>query len=554
MRRIIILMNALVLCAAAVAQNNERDAVVNVENDYNPVVIEVNKKNFTPSTQRATDAKPIKIVYSTEGMPYGSFDGESEAEDVMPVKQKEFPGYARLGYGTTNDLDAKVAYRVELGKKKQGTLRVAGALDGFKSEVDGWFNDWNSRLFTTAVDAGYTHKFKKLELDIDGKFKNDVFNYQSSGEKFFSTLTDKQNSRRYSLELGGVSKLTGPASYWFNVGTGYTGRSHLSGSNTGFGETTISAGTGFGLEIYDTWLHSLGLDVNVEAFHYTSALRKAELGYGDQMSIDIDPYLNFNVGKWSLKLATKMNFMTEGTLFAIAPDVEFKGHVMENVALFAKVGGGRTHNGLATLDGMTPYWSIDTNKSKSLEPTYRIADASVGTRISFEPLSIDLIAGYAYTKDDLLQVLGEQADGRWSLLYADFKQDNTHNAYITTRLGLDIRSWMKLSADARYDLWECKDNELLVMKPEITVNVDAEARVAEHLTLRVGYNFTRYTKSGENGRINNKYDLNARLSYRFGKRIGAYIEGNNLLGSNYLEYAGYYTRGARGSLGVTMNF
>ena len=542
-------MSALALCVAAVAQNNERDAVVNVENDYTPVIIEVGKKNFTPSTQRATDTKPIKIVYSTDGMPYVNFDGESEADDVMPVKQGVFPGYARLGYGTTNDIDAKVAYRLELGKQKQGTLRVAGAFDGSKSEVDGRFNDWNSRLFTTALNAGYTHKFKKLELDIDGKFKNDVFNYQSCGEKLLGTLTDKQNSRRYSLELGGVSRLTGPFSYWFNAGMGYTGRTHLAGSNTGFGETTISAGTGVGLEIYDTWLHSLGLNVNVEAFHYSSALR-----YGDQASIDIDPYLNFNVGKWSLKLATKMNFMTEGTLFAIAPDVELKGHVMENVAVFAKVGGGRTHNGLATLDGMTPYWNIDTNKDKSLKPTYRIADASVGTRMSFEPLSIDVVAGYAYTKDDLLQVLGEQADGRWSLLYADFKQDNTHNAYIGARLGLDIRSWMKLSADARYDLWECKKNELLMMKPQITVNVDAEARVAEHLTLRVGYNFTRYTKGGEQERINNKYDLNARLSYRFGKRIGAYIEGNNLLGSNYYEYAGYYTRGARGSIGATVNF
>ena len=549
MRRTIILVSALALCVAAVAQNNERDAVVNVENDYTPVIIEVGKKNFTPSTQRATDTKPIKIVYSTDGMPYVNFDGESEADDVMPVKQGVFPGYARLGYGTTNDIDAKVAYRLELGKQKQGTLRVAGAFDGSKSEVDGRFNDWNSRLFTTALNAGYTHKFKKLELDIDGKFKNDVFNYQSCGEKLLGTLTDKQNSRRYSLELGGVSRLTGPFSYWFNAGMGYTGRTHLAGSNTGFGETTISAGTGVGLEIYDTWLHSLGLNVNVEAFHYSSALR-----YGDQASIDIDPYLNFNVGKWSLKLATKMNFMTEGTLFAIAPDVELKGHVMENVAVFAKVGGGRTHNGLATLDGMTPYWNIDTNKDKSLKPTYRIADASVGTRMSFEPLSIDVVAGYAYTKDDLLQVLGEQADGRWSLLYADFKQDNTHNAYIGARLGLDIRSWMKLSADARYDLWECKKNELLMMKPQITVNVDAEARVAEHLTLRVGYNFTRYTKGGEQERINNKYDLNARLSYRFGKRIGAYIEGNNLLGSNYYEYAGYYTRGARGSIGATVNF
>ena len=92
------------------------------------------------------------------------------------------------------------------------------------------------------------------------------------------------------------------------------------------------------------------------------------------------------------------------------------------------------------------------------------------------------------------------------------------------------------------------------MKPEFTVDANAELRLIENLTMRVGYNFTLYTKSESRGRISNKNDLYARVSYQINKRFGAYIQGNNLLNDKYFEHAGYWARGIRGSLGATVNF
>ena len=92
------------------------------------------------------------------------------------------------------------------------------------------------------------------------------------------------------------------------------------------------------------------------------------------------------------------------------------------------------------------------------------------------------------------------------------------------------------------------------MKPQVTANFNAEARVIEHLTLQLGYNYTRYTKSETRGRISDKHDLYARLSYQITKRFGAYIQGSNLLNDKYYEFAGYEARGIRGTLGATVNF
>ena len=178
--------------------------------------------------------------------------------------------------------------------------------------------------------------------------------------------------------------------------------------------------------------------------------------------------------------------------------------------------------------------------------------------MTIEPVSFDVYAGYAYTKDDVLQTMGYQQDPNSSVqafrfIYAGFAQQNTHNFFVGGRAGCDIGGWTSLSAEARYDKWGGADDNLLMMKPQITAEVNADFRVFEKLTFRLGYNFTRYTK-GDSVRYNCKNDLYARASYQIFDWLGAYIQGNNLLNCDYYEYAGYRARGARGSLGVTANF
>ena len=78
--------------------------------------------------------------------------------------------------------------------------------------------------------------------------------------------------------------------------------------------------------------------------------------------------------------------------------------------------------------------------------------------------------------------------------------------------------------------------------------------IIKNLTIKVGYNFTRYTKNESGMRITDKHDLHARASYTINRYFGAFIQGDNLINDKYYEYAGYLTRGIRGMLGVTVNF
>ena len=552
MKKALLLIPALALSATLYAQTDERDAVVNVENDYTPVVIEVGKKTFTPGTERNINVKPVKAEFSKQGVAYMGFPSERDIEGLLPKKEENFPGYARLGYGLTNDIDAKAAYRFDIGKA--GTLKAFASFNGFKCDVGGLMHDWDSRMFNTAAGIGYTHRFKWLTLDVDGKFGNDVFNYQNT-DNVITDLTDKQNGRNYMLSVGGVSNLSGAVSYKFKGDFEYIARSYSSGLKEGISEGRFGIGGGARLEIFNDLLNSVGMDINLDGFIYNNTLKSAHKGYNDYFSIDIDPYLNFTFGKWLMKVGTKMNFVTRGAaVFSIAPDIVVKNNLADWVTVYGSITGGRENNSFAKLNALTPYWGFSKFGAARLKPTYTIADINIGSRMSLEPVSFEINAGYAYTQDDLLQAFTPLPVTQFTIMHVNFAQANTHHIYVNGSIGCDLFSWAKLSADARYDFWSCNNSDLLAMKPEITANAKAEFRVIEHLTMQLGYNYTRYTKGDTRRRLNDKHDLYARVSYQITKRFGAYIQGNNLLNCKYYDYADYETRGIRGSLGATVNF
>ena len=547
MKKALLLISALALSGVITAQNDNRNAVVNVENDYNPEVIAAEKKIFTPSDETVTDNGPITLIFSKTGKAYNGFTSETEITDAMPQKEMPFPGYARLGYGLTNDIDAKVAYRNRLGKN--GTFKAYAGFDGYNSMVNGVsVDEWKSRMFNTQAGIGYKYDFKGITLGIDGDFKNNVFNYQSIDNT--TDLTDKQDGQNYRVGISGKSNLSGAWSYNFKGDFEYITRNWSSGKKAPISEMRYAVGGAVNYEVLSKWLNNAGIDLNMDAYSYNSTLRNANKGYDKYFSIDANPHFGLTFGKWNVGVGAKMNFLTRGRgFFAIAPDIKAASNLKDNISVYGSITGGRVNNGFARLEERTPYWGFVEGGSTRLKPTYRIVDVNLGTRISFEPLSIGFSVGYAYTKDDIIQVM-EQKDG---LVYSNFAQDNTHHAFASLNLGYDLRGWLKLSADARYNYWDCKENTLLIMKPEVAVNLNAEARIIENLTFRVGYNYTLYTKT-DNGRMADKHDLHARVSYQINKRFGAYIQGSNLLNCKYYEYAGYMTRGARGSLGATVNF
>ena len=120
--------------------------------------------------------------------------------------------------------------------------------------------------------------------------------------------------------------------------------------------------------------------------------------------------------------------------------------------------------------------------------------------------------------------------------------------------GYDYNGWLNFTADARYNNWNCSgSNDLIMFKPMINANIEADARLYNNLYATLGYSYVKYAK-GNDARIDDKNMLNAKISYRFHKQISVYLQGYNLLNSKYQLYPAYFDQGAAVIAGASVNF
>ena len=545
-KHIIICAATLLICGSAFAQKDTLNAVVQVENSYNPTVAKASKISSTPQVEIQSNSTPLDIIFSQKAQPFRLFIGERNVKESMPALQEQFPGYARIGYGTNNNADTKILYRIAPGRRS--LLELQGSLEGYDTTLDGINKEWDSRFYSTNIVARYMHKLRPFDIGAEARIRDNVFNYQT--ENFFGGETDKQNSASYSLQAHIKSNSTGALSYSANAGYTMNTRKYSAAKEERITENHISVGGSIEYELPNDDIRRLGTDVSIDGFLYNGNMRP-DTGnkYSNYAVIGLKPYINFHFDYWKIRIGMNSDIMTaNGTFISFAPDCNIEGAINNNVTLFASATGGRTPSSLATLEELSPYW-LYTPGDAQYTATYNIADLNIGVRFSSAPFSGSISAGYSYTKDDLLPCLSV-----YDLAGTLFAQATSRNLYATVAAGYDYGGWLKFAADARYNHWSCTGSDLyLLYKPMIQANLKADARLYDGLYATVGYTFTGYTKT--DGKRNEEMNaLYARISYRFHRQMAAYIQGNNLLNSEHQLYPGCEAQGTNVIGGVSINF
>lgn len=545
-KHIIICAATLLICGSTFAQKDTLNAVVQVENSYNPTVAKASKISSTPQVEIQSNSTPLDIIFSQKAQPFRLFIGERNVKESMPALQEQFPGYARIGYGTNNNADTKILYRIAPGRRS--LLELQGSLEGYNTTLDGINKEWDSRFYSTNIVARYMHKLRPFDIGAEARIRDNVFNYQT--ENFFGGETDKQNSASYSLQAHIKSNSTGALSYSANAGYTMNTRKYSAAKEERITENHISVGGSIEYELPNDDIRRLGTDVSIDGFLYNGNMRP-DTGnkYSNYAVIGLKPYINFHFDYWKIRIGMNSDIMTaNGTFISFAPDCNIEGTINNNVTLFASATGGRTPSSLATLEDLSPYW-LYTPGDAQYTATYNIADLNIGVRFSSAPFSGSISAGYSYTKDDLLPCLSV-----YDLAGTLFAQATSRNLYATVAAGYDYGGWLKFAADARYNHWSCTGSDLyLLYKPMIQANLKADARLYDGLYATVGYTFTGYTKT--DGKRNEEMNaLYARISYRFHRQMAAYIQGNNLLNSEHQLYPGCEAQGTNVIGGVSINF
>lgn len=546
----------ITLPTLAQAQAQYKDTTVNrtvvVEQEYTPLILDAAKINVLPTVEELTISKK-KVEYATTFSPATTIPGSTmEVYAIKEVKEQPLPGYARLGYGSYGNLDVKANYLFRLSPKDKLNLNLA--IDGMDGKLDMPFQKdvkWNAYYYRTRANADYTHQFNGVDFNVAANFGLSNFNYEPHS-------FDKQKFTSGDLHFGvNSTDETLPMQFCAETNLMMYGRqqNQYDGSMKETIVRTKGSATG---SISDEQQISVAVEMNNIFYNSKIIDLKDEPLFDTRTSIDLNPYYELSNDNWKIRLGANVDFsLGGGTALRVSPDATVQYLFSESYILYANATGGRQVNDFRQLEVIHPY----ANLSSSIKDTYEQLNASLGFKASPTPgLWLNAYGGYQALKDDLYPLQNGYIGGSVSYL-VDMENSNTNNVYFGGKASYQYKDLFSLSAQSTYYHWSSNQKELnnvLMMKPQLEANFQAEVHPLSPLALTIGYQYTKrtneYAKEVIGSNIAPISNLSIGASYKLFNGVSMYARVNNLFNKQYQHYFAYPTEGINFLGGLSFQF
>lgn len=545
------------------AQNQPTDSTLNrtvvVENQYNPEVMDAYKVNVLPKIEEPAVAKK-EIDYATSvRLLTGWKSSPMELVSTEWKQPKALPGYARLSYGNRNNTDVKLSYLWDLTAKDQ--LGIMGSFYGFDGNVpslnDGGWN-WKSRFFRTDVSLDYRHQFRKMNLTLGGSFGSQVFNYMPFCDSEPASALSSAVSQRYSMGEGyvGIASVENALPLDFAIQTGFRG--------FGYKHETL-----FMPETSQHTVHTSGFvgaavndDQRIDvAFTMDNVMY--DTTWKDYTLLQLNPYYTYRTDELKLHLGAHVDWQSaNGSGIKAAPDIKLDYTFSDSYVVFVHATGGAQLNDFYRLNELTPYWMI----YEPLHSTYTYLDAKVGLKASpATGLKFNLYGGYRFLKDEIFALPGvgdnyaivsTVCPSEPTALCTMLGQNDAKVAYVGAGVDYGYRGLFDLSVKGQYNSWDPEGDadELLVLKPQFTLDASAGFKVMKDLRAGVAYQYGGRVKVDGVERLDPVSNLSVSATYSLFNRLNVFVRFNNILNKDYIAVTGYPVQGFHAMAGISCRF
>ena len=532
----------------------QMDNVVEVENNYRPVVKDANKINSLPDIEQQ-EVSHYNVNYTTAAIPTTNYVFQpmwaAKNEQLIRSDKK---GFATGAYGIENNVLGRVAYGLDLSANDE--LNLEFYTRGRNSEVDHIMGNrkWDNRFFSTRVKAGYEHRFDNdATLNIDGGYGADVFNYQT--QAIPAGKTDKQHNdlMDFSVELTPYS--FGKFGLGAAAGISSFKQKHATNFTEGVSETLINVTLTPEYQINDNAKIDIDLEYCHTGYNIDDAIGKLE-GYD---AFDAIPHFY-----WANDQIDLMAGVYVSDALKVAPDVEVVYHTGSWLDLYAHAKGGETCNSFRRFSAMTPYWILRDMKQE-IDDQFDQLRARGGVRMKpFEGFYADLSVGYDIT-ENRAEIADFEMSPTQTYVYAPILfADGTH-FYANANLRYNYRNKVMAGLDATYHKWSTDFEanmpgvnttnwDKIVWRPEIELDCNIMVKPIEQLTIGADFLFESYAKKTNRYERPNTVNLGATISYTFPFRLTLYAKGDNLLNQKYDQYVMYRTPGINFLAGAAITF
>lgn len=521
------------------AQSNLDSMIIISVGEYKPTIIDANKINDNP-----------KINDSTQKLPVSGYGINSKkintGFDVEPIKPAQMVGepltklyntLVKLGMGT---------YTSPYGELWVNNLRSKEAVYGLRLKhlsSSSTLRDYGYAGFSDNEISLYGKKFLK-EHTLLGNFdyvRNVVHFY--GYDKKLNFIKEEDNHQRFNFFTGNAQLLSHYADqkrYNHDVKLSYynfTDNYKASENNI---KTTGMVQTAINKEL-------LKINAVVDYYNY-----KNKLDTVNNTIVTLNPNFIASGDKYRASLgltATMDNFVQ--SKFYFYPSVDFSYNVIDEIIIpYAGLTGGLQKNSFKTLTDNNPFVLSEikmVNSNKKYEMYGGIKGTLSSTTAFNARASFTSLNNMALFVNDTVDVLKNKFD----VIYDDASVLNIHG-----EVSYQQMEKLRISLRGEYLNYKMKTESRAWYKPQVEITLSANYNLRNKITVKADlfYIDNQFAKTFVNDttsitgkkvlakELKGAVDANIGFEYRYTKKLGFFLNFNNITNYRYYRWSNYPTQ------------
>ncbi len=504
-----------------------KSQTLNFYSTYKPEVIPAPKPVFVPALPVVDTSKPV-LQYQ---VPEQTISYTYQAEPIKPLALKRgreklpFENYAKLGLGAQNTVLIDAGIGSLMGSDYDAVVHF-NHLSQKGTYVD------NQKWSQNVLDASGNIYLDKatLSLGLQGErrayrqygYNNELYSFNDADiRNVYSGVTVNAALTPVGSTLWNLKYRPEARIYWWHSGMNATER------NLDFSIPVTKA--------IDSSI-SFSLAANVGLTSYTS---KA-LGNFSNNYFQLAPAINFAYEGFKARVGIKPTFASTDNY--LLPDINVSGNIINNsLRLYAGWEGALNQNTYRNLSLFNPYMQADYQPVQGRSSyIYGGFDAALSNN-----LTIGASAGYKMWKNMAIyqNEYSTSPDGRtFALIYEDMKA-----LIIDAKIQYQINEQFSVMGRSIWNLYNTEKLVRAQQLPQVEVNGGFRWEIIRKLHLGADLvlydRIFAYQSNGLYRKLPMIIDLNANASYDVHKRVGLFLNVDNILNQRYQYWNQYRTLG-----------
>ncbi len=566
MKKYISIILILFIANTSFAQDEEENIgseVVNVVKAYTPTISDAYKVKETPNVDSEINIQKDSVSYSITSVPVASTFTPAKGKAAKVIKKKReklYDNYASLGLGNymtalfdfwyNNKIDRTTSFGANLHHhSSQGGVKNALLKDAFMDN---------------AIALIYRKQNRHMNYHFGGGFANQQYNWYGAKSGLSQATLDVINPKHSfnTISLGGAINFDDSLFKGANLDFYYFSDSYKSK------ESQVFVKPQFEIPIAGELITTtFELDYLSGSFDTTPTTTK--YGFANMAITPTFVVLRDNL---TLHLGAQaiyaINTQASSSKFYLYPKVEASYRLLgEQAIAYGLLDGALKQNSYRQLAGENPFLQPNLNilqTNKQYEAVFGLKGKLSGN------ISYDIAGSYQQEYDKAFYNTNEVT----GLIPASLENYEYGNAFT---VNYDDMSTFKLSGTLNFKFskafklkttinsysYKLKNFEEAWNLPKIAVSILADYQINDKWSsgfdifykgARKDYVFDNILLTKDIKTLKAFTDVNFRLNYNFNNQLGAYLRGNNLLGTSYERWYNYPTQGLQILAGVKYKF